>query len=78
MSSSNNLFKTLTSKQLSHERRLSFIPYMLFFSCGCPDVMTLIMKSENLIELIDAAIVAVKSRTQLCDELAIRLDNFNN
>lgn len=47
MFDNNPLFKTLASDKISYEKRLSFIPYMLFFSCGCPDVITLIMRSDK-------------------------------
>lgn len=44
MATTNPLFKTLVNENYSVEQRLLFVPYMLFFSCGCPDVMTNIMR----------------------------------
>jgi len=43
----NPFFKTIVNDELSAEQRMLFVPYMLFFSCGGPDVITLLMKSEK-------------------------------
>lgn len=47
MEKKNTLFKTIKDTTLSLEKRMSFVPYMLFFSCGCPDVMTLVMRIDK-------------------------------
>lgn len=43
----NPFFRTIVNDELSVEQRMLFVPYMLFFSCGGPDVITLLMKSEK-------------------------------
>ncbi len=47
MLETNPFFKTITDETFSVEQRMLFVPYMLFFSCGGPDVITLLMKSDK-------------------------------
>lgn len=49
----NSFFQLLRSDELPVERKILFIPYMVFFSVGCPDVMTLEMKTKGKCELSD-------------------------
>lgn len=43
----NPLFITLKNNKISYSQRLKFVPYMLFFACGCPDMVTLIMTNQE-------------------------------
>ena len=47
MFETNPFFKIVADEAFSVEQRMLFIPYMLFFSCGGPDVITLLMKSDK-------------------------------
>ncbi len=47
MFETNPFFKIIADEALSIEQRMLFIPYMLFFSCGGPDVITLLMNSNK-------------------------------
>ena len=47
MFETNPFFTTLMNESLSIEQRMLFAPYMVFFSCGGPDVITLLMYSEK-------------------------------
>ena len=47
MFETNPFFKTLVNNSISLEERMHFVPYMLFFSCGGPDIITLLMRSEK-------------------------------
>jgi hypothetical protein len=47
MFETNPFFKIITDEAFSVEQRMLFLPYMLFFSCGGPDVITLLMKSDE-------------------------------
>lgn len=47
MFESNPFFRILTDEAFSIEQRMLFVPYMLFFSCGAPDVITLLMKNNK-------------------------------
>lgn len=47
MFETNPFFKTIRNNELSVEQRMLFVPYMLFFSCGGPDVITLLMHTEK-------------------------------
>jgi hypothetical protein len=47
MFETNPFFKTIVDTRLTAHQRMLFIPYMLFFSCGGPDVITLLMRSKK-------------------------------
>jgi hypothetical protein len=44
MVNSNPLFKTFSNHSLPWEKRMAFMPYMLFFAMGFADVITLVMR----------------------------------
>lgn len=47
MFETNPFFKTLADESLGIKQRMLFMPYMLFFSCGGPDVITLLMQQDK-------------------------------
>jgi hypothetical protein len=59
MVSTNPLFKTLRNPNISVNQKSLFIPFMLFFSMACPDVMTsqmMIKKNCNDISDVEARV----------------------
>lgn len=42
-----SFFETLKDESLSKQQRMLFVPYMLFFSLGSPDIKTLMMRFEK-------------------------------
>ena len=58
MFETNPFFKIIADEAFSVEQRMLFIPYLLFFSCGGPDVITLLMKNDK--EPIESSFIEKK------------------
>ena len=64
MVSTNPFFETLRDPNLSEDQKSLFIPFMLFFSMACPDVMTsqmMIKKYTNDISDVERRVNAFVS-----------------
>jgi hypothetical protein len=64
MADTNPFFKTLVNDSFSVEERMVFVPYLLFFSCGGPDVVTLLMRSEKQPQNLSFIEKKIKKRLQ--------------